>query len=73
MKNDESPASTVSFTAHQIQVVRKWAELRSSSAAAAALNVKEQTILTHLRRMRLKLGVHRTVDVYVYMVQNGLL
>lgn len=70
-KNDEPHASK--FTAHQIRIIDNWAKLKSSALAAAALGIKEQTVLTHLRRMRLKLGVKRTVDVYIYMIEKSLL
>lgn len=63
----------ISFTPHQIRVVDNWARLKSSASAAEALGIKEQTVLTHLRRMRLKLGVKRTVDVYIHMLEEGLL
>lgn len=73
MENDIKPEQSVYFTPHQIQVIKKWATLKSSAKAAKALGIEEQTVLTHLRRMRLKLGVKRTVDVYIHMVEEELL
>lgn len=73
MENDTTSENTIHFTPHQVRVIKKWASLKSSTKAAESLGIGEQTILTHLRRMRLKLGVKRTVDVYIYMVEKNLL
>jgi DNA-binding CsgD family transcriptional regulator len=71
--NNNDETNDCEFTPYQIRIIDNWAKLKTSASAAAALGIKEQTVLTHLRRMRLKLGVKRTVDVYIYMVQENLL
>lgn len=73
MKKEDISEDPIYFTPHQVRVIKKWAALRSPAKAAASLGIGEQTVLTHLRRMRLKLGVKRTVDVYIYMVEQHLL
>lgn len=62
----------VRFTAHQITIIQKWADCASVAKAAEELNIQPATLETHLKRLRRKLGVHRTFDVYRYMLLQGL-
>ena len=61
------------FSARQVEVMIHWVHIPSASEAARALNIAEDTYRTHLKRMRGKLGVSRTFDVYRYMVAEGVL
>jgi len=69
MKNVDTK---VNFTDRQVEVIKCWIAYQSAAQAAKELDIKEDTFQTHLKRMRRKLEVHRTVDVYVYMCQEGL-
>ena len=62
----------VKFTDRQIEIIKCWIKYKSAAQAAEQLEIKEDTFHTHLKRLRRKLAVHRTVDVYVYMNQEGL-
>ncbi len=60
------------FTEKQIEVIRRWSELPNEAAVAVALGLSEHTVHTHLRRMRAKLGVRRTFEVYKHLVDSGV-
>jgi DNA-binding CsgD family transcriptional regulator len=74
MERKEFPPSTetIHFTQHQIKIIQIWAEQPSISQAAQKLNLSEHTVQTHLKRMRNKLGVSRSFDVYRYMKSRQL-
>lgn len=61
------------FTARQLDIIRCWSNLPNEAAIAQALGLSEHTVHTHLRRMRQKLGVNRTFDVYKYLIGKGFL
>lgn len=63
----------VHFTAHQLAVIRAWSDYETAPEAAVALGLKENTFKTHLKRMRGKLQVSRTFDVYKHLKENSLL
>ena len=70
----QSPSSeTIHFTQHQITIIKTWAEQPSISHTAHKLNLSEHTVQTHLKRMRHKLNVSRTFDVFRYMQKQKLL
>lgn len=72
--NNLPPSSgTIEFTQHQIAIIRTWAEQPSILSAAQKLNLSEHTVQTHLKRMRGKLAVNRTFDVYLYMKKKCLI
>ncbi|MCB0598280.1 MAG: hypothetical protein H6557_15150 [Lewinellaceae bacterium] len=68
-KNKKCPE----FTDHQLLILKTWAEQPSIGQVAAELNLAENTVQTHLRRMRSKLGVSRTFDVWQHVKEQGLL
>lgn len=74
MEKKESPPSseTIHFTQHQIEIIKIWAEQPSISQTAHKLNLSEHTVQTHLKRMRNKLQVSRSFDVYLYMKSQQL-
>jgi DNA-binding CsgD family transcriptional regulator len=59
------------FTEHQRAIIREWSRQPSIAAVAEALELSEHTVQTHLKRMRRKLGVNRTFDVYRYLNGEG--
>ena len=61
------------FTADQLLILKTWAEQPGIRQVAAELNLAENTVQTHLRRMRSKLGVSRTFDVWQHVKEQGLL
>lgn len=70
----EDPVGTSNnFTDRQIQTIRAWAKYHSVSDAAHELGISVHTLQTHLKRMRKKVGVSRTFDVYQYLLKQGLL
>jgi DNA-binding NarL/FixJ family response regulator len=58
------------FTKRQIEVMEAWSACTSMAEIADHLEVSEHTVHTHLRRLRAKLKVHRTVDVYLYLLRH---
>ena len=65
--------SRVLFTDWQVAIIEHWAEAGTATEAARCLSISENTFQTHLKRLRRKVKVNRTVDVYRYMLQNGYL
>lgn len=61
------------FTVHQLLILKTWADQPSIREVAVELNLSENTVQTHLRRMRKKVGVSRTFDVWQYVKERGLL
>lgn len=59
------------FTKRQLEVIEAWSVCATIAEAAQHLKVSEHTVHTHLRRLRAKLQVHRTVDVYLYLLNNA--
>lgn len=73
MISGENINQTAGFTDRQKEVIRCWAREKSIPAAAKELAISEHTLNTHLKRMRRKLGVHRTFEVYLYLLRAGKL
>lgn len=71
-RNNPPSSETIHFTPHQIKIIKTWAEQPSISHTAQKLNLSEHTVQTHLKRMRIKLEVSRTFDVYRYMKKHQL-
>lgn len=63
----------ISYSERQIEVIKLWAETDSSTEAAKKLGISEHTYLSHLKRLRKKIGVNRTFHVFYHMQQSGLL
>ena len=72
MKNPDPP-QIISFTDRQVEIIKSWVEYKSVAMAAEKMEIKEETFHTHLKRMRKKIAVHRTVDVYLYMKENNII
>lgn len=71
--NDPEPPQIISFTDRQIEIINSWVEYKSVAMAAEKLDIKEETFHTHLKRMRKKVSVHRTLDVYLYMKEHNII
>lgn len=71
-KQSESEQEAL-FTSHQREIIREWSRQPSIVAVAEALGLSEHTVQTHLKRMRRKLGVNRTFDVYLHLNKENLL
>lgn len=61
------------LTDRELIVLKHWSELATEDAIADALSLSPHTIHTHLRRMRKKLNVRRTFDVYKHAMEKGWL
>lgn len=72
-ERDQTQPASQQFTQHQITIMRIWAEQPGITHIAHKLNLSEHTVQTHLKRMRRKLGVSRTFDVYQYLQRHKLL
>lgn len=59
------------FTDHQLQVLKAWSEATTVHQVANKFGITHHTVDTLLKRMRKKIGVHRTVDVYIYARNQG--
>lgn len=59
------------FSKRQLEVIQVWAEMDSLALAARRLNISVRTMETHLRNMRQKIGVRRTIDVLLLAKDNG--
>lgn len=59
------------FSKRQSDVIRCWGRLFDPELIAHEMNIKVSTVQTHLRRMRKKLGVKKTVEVWDYVIQEG--
>ena len=67
---NEKP-TVIQFTDRQLHVIECWANFGSVTEASRVLGISENTFQTHLKRLRTKVAVSRTVDVYRYMLYNG--
>jgi len=67
------PNSKINFTDHQVLIIQLWSECPRIKEIANILELSEQTVQTHLKRMRAKLNVKRTFEVYKYMQENGMI
>lgn len=63
----------VTFTPYQVYIIEQWAKTQSIAGLAQAIDRSEHTVQTQLKRMRRKISVNRTFDVYQYMVEQNLL
>lgn len=70
-EKDEYPK--VHFTEHQLLILQLWSEHARIKQVAEEMDLSEHTIQTHLKRMRRKLGVNRTFDVYKYVKEREMI
>mgnify|MGYP002867593923 CR=1 FL=1 len=59
------------FTERELQVLRVWALTNTARDAAGRLDLAQRTIEAHLKNMRRKLGVKRSMDVMLYARDRG--
>lgn len=62
-----------SFSDRQVEIISEWETAKSASEAADNLGISEHTYKTHLKRMRAKLSVNRTFEVFRHLQERGLL
>jgi DNA-binding NarL/FixJ family response regulator len=67
----ESTPAPIRLSKRQIQVIRAWANNPDPEVVANELQISVHTVQTHLRRMRRKCGVTKTV--MVWMMLNEML
>lgn len=61
------------FSNRELEVLRVWSKFDSAKLAADQLEISVRTFETHLRNMRKKLGVKRSVDVLMHVKEVGLM
>lgn len=72
-KDTEAKPPQLLFTERQLDVISCWSEVSGETAVAERLGVSVHTVHTHLKRMRQKIGVKRTFEVYQYARKQGWL
>lgn len=72
-QDEKNAGQEEEFTTRQLLILQLWAEHSKIRNIADELGLSEHTVQTHLKRMRRKLGVHRTFDVYKYAKERQLL
>lgn len=68
----DRPAALPTFSDRQVEIIGEWSSAKSASEAASNLGISEHTYQTHLKRMRAKVGVHRTFGVFLHLQGRGL-
>ncbi len=59
------------FTERQMEIINHWAETPSAQEVADRMNLSKNTVNVHLGRMRTKLNAKKTVEVLLFLQQNG--
>lgn len=68
-----TPSSEIAMlTARELEIVRALAEGQSNLQIAAALNIEQGTVKSHLARITQKLDVENRVQVVVWAFHNGI-
>lgn len=70
-KEENMSSNKIHFTEHQLRILQLWEECATTKDIAAKLKISPHTVVTHLRRMRKKLGVNRTFEVYLFLKKEG--
>lgn len=73
MKSLRTFPKSKDFTPNQINILRLWAQKPGIAQVASELGLSLNTVQTQLSRMRKKLGVNRTFEVYMHALENGYL
>jgi len=63
----------VQFTDRQLEVLRVWASTDSVKSASELLQLQPRTLETHLKNIRKRLEVRRTMDAVMYAKEHGLI
>lgn len=67
MKNKSKENQDVKFTKNQMSIISLWGDGNHPQEIAQKMGISVNTILVQLQRMRNKLRVHRTLEVYLYV------
>lgn len=71
LSDDNLQKEEMFFTDRQIEIIEGWSKTSSIGVLSEELGIQESTVQTHLRRLRERINVQRTVDVYLYMLRNN--
>ncbi|BFH68825.1 DNA-binding response regulator [Paenibacillus dendritiformis] len=75
-QQDDAPEDGVPplerLTSREVEVLRQIARGRSNKEIAAAFNIKEKTVKTHVSNLLNKLGMNARTQAAVYAVKQGL-
>lgn len=58
------------FSKRQLEVIDRWGKSFDPVLVAREMEIKVSTVHTHLKRMRKKIGVRKTVEVWEYVMQH---
>ena len=61
------------LTPREKQILELAAQGKSNKTIAALLHVSENTVAVHRANMMAELGIHRTTDLIIWAVKNGLI
>lgn len=61
------------FSKRELMVLRTWVALHSTKDAAEKLAISERTLETHLKNIRRKVDMNRTMDVVLFAKSKGWL
>lgn len=62
----------IRFTKRQLTILKLWAKCNTIAEVAMNLQISVNTVQTQLKRMRKKLGVTRTFDLYKYAQEHEM-
>ena len=62
----------IQFTDKQLTILKLWAQCDTIAEVAVKLQLSVNTVQTQLKRMRKKLGVTRTFDLYKYAQEHEM-
>jgi len=60
----------IKFSKRQLEVIGFWGKSFDPVLVAREMEIKVSTVQTHLRRMRKKIGVKKTIEVWEYVKPN---
>ncbi|MEN0050612.1 MAG: LuxR C-terminal-related transcriptional regulator [Bacteroidota bacterium] len=69
--NNVLPVKPKPFSDRELEILKVWKDLDTTGKAANALGISERTLETHLRNMRRKLQVKRSMDVVLHARDQG--
>lgn len=61
------------FTGRELEVLLEIASGKTSQAAAAALDIKPDTVNEHIRNMHAKAGIHKRAELITMTIVRGII
>ncbi len=60
------------FTEREREIIRMIVDSKSASQIAEELNISKNTVDTHRKNILEKAGLHKTTELIVFAIENGL-